>query len=89
MNFSVEAPSRLVAVQFLLVELRTGLTMTRIALASRDMSKRNRTRAHARRAYDSVLRFMPRLDPESTQVKEVEKPLAQLKLQLHLLGEQV
>ena len=74
-------------VHFVVAELQTGLTMAKIALHARDTSKQNRTRAYARKAYVAVLRFMPRLDPESIEAEQIPRRLAQLRSELHRLGE--
>ena len=64
-NFSVRVDSSLDANayddEFLRTELRTGLMFSKIALESRYEAKRDRNCARARRAYDALLHFMPKV----------------------------
>jgi len=73
---------------FLRVELCTGLMFSKIAREARHQEKRDRNCAHARRAYDALLRFIPKM-PNGNFVgsDEMTRGLAQLKSELQQLGE--
>src|SRR5215469_2030899 len=75
--------------EFLRAEARTGLTFSNIALGSHYQEKTARNRANARKAYDTLLRFMPR-DPASPGAsEEIRAKVAELKSDLQQLGEEV
>ena len=74
--------------EFLKVELRTGLMFSKIAQEARHQEKRDRNRAHARRAYDVLLRFLPKMpDGKFVGSDEMTRDLRQLKAELQQLGE--
>ena len=75
---------------FLRVELRTGLMFSKMALEARHQEKRDRNCANARRAYDALLHFSPKL-PNGTFISsdKMIKGLAQLKSELLRLGEEL
>ncbi len=76
------------AVNTLKIDVSTGLTRAGIALqASQHSEKRLRNQREARKAYDSVVGWMQRLDLTRTDAKEITDGLAQLKLSLEQLGE--
>jgi hypothetical protein len=50
-----------VEVEFLRTELRTGLTLSAIALRGGDKSRVDRNRVNARKAYDALLHFIPKV----------------------------
>jgi hypothetical protein len=68
-------------------EALTGLTFSKIALASRYQEKTERNRAHARKAYDTLLRFMSRDNATSGAWGEIRAKVAELKSDLQQLGE--
>ena len=76
-------------IDFLHSELRTGLTLTGIALDSRDQARADRNRANARKAYDAVLRFAPKVGLSPDETNEINAKLEQLRSQLQHLGEEV
>lgn len=77
------------AVDFLKVELETGLTFAKIALSGEAGSdKRFRNQANALKAYQTVLRLRKRvqsMNQEST--RQIEKGLDRLRSALKKLGE--
>jgi len=79
----------LAEVDFLRCELRTGLTLTKIALDARHHDKTSRNRANARKAYDAVLRFIPKVNLSDSESAEFTSKLQQLKSELALLGEEI
>jgi len=79
----------LAEVDFIRTELRTGLTLTKMALHPSRRRKSATTTASARKAYDTVLRFMPKVSLSRAEIKEVKAKLAQLRSELKLLGETV
>ena len=74
--------------EFLKVELHAGLMFSKIAREARHQEKRDRNCAHARRAYDALLRFIPKM-PNGNFVEsdEMTRGLGQLKSELQQLGE--
>lgn len=79
----------LAEVDFLRSELHTGLTLTKIALDARRPTKSSRNRANARKAYDSVVRFAPKVNLSPDETDEIKSKLNQLRTELKLLGEEV
>ncbi len=75
-------------VKTLKVDVSTGLTRAAIASQAPQRSeKRLRNQREARKAYDSVIAWMQRLDVAPTDAQEIADGLAQLKLSLEQLGE--
>lgn len=76
-------------IEFIRSELETGLTFTRIAHVADRGAKVTRNRANARKAYDAVLRFAPRVPQTAAESKAIEVKLEKLKAQLRELGEEL
>ena len=74
---------------FLRAELHTGLSFSKIALKAEDESKIERNRANARKAYDTLLRFIPDATLSTEETKEINSQMAALKADLQHLGEDV
>lgn len=75
-------------VSFLRTELDLGNTFVGIAQsADKDQEKAERNRAHGRKAYDSVLRFLPDVSLTTAEQTEFQDKLAVLKAALMALGE--
>ena len=72
---------------FLLTELGTAETFAEIASESEDGEKTARNRQNARKAYDTLLRFMPLLSPEDSS--NLLEKLNSLKSKLIELGEEI
>ena len=75
--------------EFLRAELETGLTLAAIALDAADERKTNRNRTNARKAYDSLLRFIPRAQLTPKETDEIKSALEVLRSKLLELGEEV
>ena len=75
--------------EFLRSEIHTGLTLSKIALEAAHEEKRQRNRANARRAYDSLMHFMPSVFVDDKEAYEIKAGVAQLVAQLQKLGEEV
>lgn len=80
-----------ISLEFLYTELSSGLTFANVALSAQpgDTDKVKRNRHNARVAYDTILRFQPRvnmLDAEKTRLAE---GLGKLKQALRSLGEKL
>ncbi len=74
---------------FLLSDVELALTLTRIAQdADTDSDKRARNQKNARHAYDTISGLMGRVALTAEEQQELTSKLAQLKAELHLLGEQ-
>ena len=78
----------LAEVDFIRAELRTGLTLTKIALHP-SRRRKSTTTASARKAYDTVMRFMPKVTLSHAEIREVKAKLDQLRSELKLLGETI
>jgi acetylornithine/succinyldiaminopimelate/putrescine aminotransferase len=87
-TFKIVDPNVL-EVGFLRTELLVGLTLTKIAMDAQHRDKIDRNRANARKAYDTVLRFMPRVSITRDEAIEINAKLAKLKSELRELGEEV
>jgi hypothetical protein len=74
---------------FLNAELRTGLTLSRIALSAIHQDKRERNRINARKAYDAILHYLPEANLSAREAEEIETRLAELRSELQLLGEKI
>lgn len=74
---------------FLRSEIDTGLTLAKIALDADRHDRRNRNRLNARKAYDTVLRFMPRVNLSPEETSEMKIRVEHLKAELVRLGEEV
>ena len=83
------AETNVVEVGFLRSELQVGLTLTRIAMDARHHDKSKRNCINARKAYDSVLRFLPNVSLSADESKEIASKLKQLRAELEVLGEKV
>jgi hypothetical protein len=75
------------SVDFLNIEAETGLMFAEIASGSDDAIKRYRNRAHARIAYNTVLRFIGRVALTSSESANLGVKMAKLKIDLEDLGE--
>lgn len=75
--------------EFLRAEALTGMTFAKIALGSRHQEKIDRNRANARKAYDTLLRFMPQDNATAGPWDDVRARIAELKSHLQQLGEDV
>ena len=76
-------------VEFLRSELDTGLTLSKIALDSNHLEKSNRNRFNARKAYNAILHFAPKINLTEKEIKEIESKLGVLKSNLRELGEEI
>ena len=74
---------------FLRAEIRLGLTMSQIAREAVYDDKRGRSRANARKAYDTVIRLIPKIAPTAKEENEIKRGLAQLKSALRQIGEKL
>ncbi len=75
--------------QFIRTELLAGLTFSKIALKANYVDKTDRNRVNARKAYDALVRFIPKCLLSAEEAREVESKMAQLKSELQQLGEEV
>jgi len=76
-----------VSTDFLKLDLETALTFTQLASQARDRDKRERNRHAARKAYDTVLHLIDRVTLSDAEASFFQGKLAQLKLNLIELGE--
>jgi hypothetical protein len=75
------------SIDFLKTEVNTGLTFANIAHDSVNAEKSARNRAHARLAYDTVLRFIGRVSLTYAEAEHLAVKMDQLKHGLEELGE--
>ncbi len=76
---------------FLLAELKTGMTFAKLALSAPDYDrvKIERDTRNARKAYDSFLRFRRRVNLTDAENTELQTAADQLKQALRNLGEKI
>ena len=90
MNANIKSVDPTLAeVDFLRSELQTGLTLTKIALDASRGDRTSRNRVNARKAYDAVVRFTPKVSLSESETNEIKSKLDQLRTQLQLLGEEI
>jgi hypothetical protein len=87
-NLKIVDPT-LAEVGFLRCELQVGLTLARIALDSARRGTTIRNRVNARKAYEALLRFIPKVSLTSDETKEINSNLEELKSALRQLGEKI
>lgn len=75
--------------EFLRAEAQTGLTFAKIALSSRHQDKIARNRANARKAYDTLLHFLPQGHTSPEEWEDIKAKIGELKSHLQQLGEEV
>lgn len=80
-----------VSLEFLFTELSSGLTFAKLALSaqSADTDKFKRNSHNARIAYDTILRFQPRVNMLDADKTKLAEGLNALKRVLRSLGEKV
>jgi|SRR5215471_6067881 len=76
-----------VSLEFLETDLETALTFVEIARQTSDDSRRKRTCSAARRAYESVQKFVNKVELSAEHGKQVALGLKRLKSELEGLGE--
>ena len=75
---------------FLRTEIHTGLTLAGLAAdAKKSPAKMKRNLVNARKAHDSVLRFIHQVPLTPQQYTEIQKKFKKLKSALQELGEEV
>jgi hypothetical protein len=72
---------------FLRIDVETALTFTGLALNTDDREKKKRNRKNARKAYDTVLHFLPRVTFAPGEEALIQEMLGRLKNDLVQLGE--
>ena len=65
------------------------MTFFRVAESATHEDKKQRNRANARKAYDSVLHYLPDTVLTEDQVTEIKLGLEELRLALQSLGEEI
>jgi hypothetical protein len=73
---------------FLKVDIETALTFSRIALQSNDPDRKQRNRKNARKGYDTILRFLPKVPLETEDRDYLSTQMQELKANLQNLGEE-
>ena len=68
-------------------ELRTGFLLAKLALSARDEKTKKRNTENARKAYDAILHFLPKMRLTSEELSTLRPKLAELRSQLQALGE--
>jgi len=75
--------------EFLRAELLAGITRAHIAQKTTNESKKDRNRHEARKAYDTILRFLPQTPLSQEDKEEINSKIAELKFVLRALGDDV
>jgi len=74
-------------VDFLKIDVETALTFAGIAMQAEDRVKKARNRQSARKAYDTVVRLMDRVDLSDEDAQLLARKLKRLRSELATLGE--
>jgi len=74
-----------VGVKFLFTDLRTALTFADMAL-QKDAQSRERHTQEARKAYETIMRYLPRVRMNRDETKEMEEGLSRLQGKLRAVG---
>jgi hypothetical protein len=72
---------------FLKVDVETALTFSEIAIQTFDPAKKQRNRKHARKGYDTILRFMSKVSLGDEDTDFLAERMQELKSNLQNLGE--
>jgi hypothetical protein len=75
--------------QFLILELKVGMTFAEFAIHAPSTTECLRSRQLARRAYDTGVRWMPRARFTHEETRAYYRSLKQLRLVLNRLGDPV
>jgi hypothetical protein len=75
-----------VHLDFVLVELDLGAAFSERALCTQDEETRQRNIRNAQRAYNSALDYLPRLRPESAELRRFEEKVLRLNGLFERLG---
>lgn len=78
--------SQRVAAEFLIADLTVALTFLDVADTTQSRDNRLRNLEHARAAYATVLRLLPRISPSAKEQPVLETKLAQLRDRLETAG---
>jgi|KBSMisStandDraft_5_1062788.scaffolds.fasta_scaffold69916_5 hypothetical protein len=73
----------------LIIQIRTGLTWTRVARVSRYEARRERGKAHARKAYDGAVKLLEKTFLRQSEAASIRSNLMNLRTELRRLGEDV
>ena len=64
--------SNAMGIDFMRTEISMGLAFAKVASGAGDqIQKRDRNRANAQKAYDALLKFLPRLSLKAAEAKEL------------------
>ena len=77
------------AVELLITDAKTALTFLDLAATFRVPEDRSRRIAEARRAYETILSFLPRLEPNEAQEEVLSRELQIVKSRLIEAGEEI
>jgi hypothetical protein len=75
------------SVEFIRTDLETALTFVKIARETLDVSRRKRTCRAARKAYETLAKFVHKVDLSAEYAQQVSLGMKQLKSELESLGE--
>ena len=78
--------SQRIGVQFLIADLTVAHTFLDVAEVTQSEDSRKRNRQNARVAYETVLRFLPRVSPSDEEWPSLETKLRTLRDRLIALG---
>ena len=85
MNLSPFSDADHWSLELLMSDLDLALTFLQVAGTSSDTETRERNRQNARKAYDTVLYFLPRLHPTAQERQKIEEKLSILRTHLQAL----
>ena len=76
------------ATEFLKIDLETALTFLNIARQAHDSARKERNRRAARKAYDTVIKLIGKVELNDLDRQTVTDGLLQLRRELETMGEQ-
>ena len=85
LNFGIEFNRT--KLNFLKIDVETGLTFTGLALQTPDSTKKQRNLRSARKAYDTITGLIDRVDLSNDDAQILARKLKRLKSELQDLGE--
>ncbi len=75
-------------IDFLFIDLDVANTLLDIAEGTRNEETARRNQNNARKAYDTLLRLLPKLRPNKQERQELDRKLSLLRDRLQTVGEQ-
>ena len=75
-------------INFLFIDLDLASTFMDVAEGSQNKETARRNHSNVRKAYDAVMRLLPKLRPDEQERQELDRKLSLLKSRLQAIGHQ-